>query len=54
MSSAPRTPIVVPMKRNLLFILLATGLILLALAGWTVDGLRWVASGGGRTVPSPA
>jgi hypothetical protein len=43
------------MKRKLLFILIATGLILLALGGWTVDGLRWLAAGGpARTAPSPA
>jgi hypothetical protein len=43
------------MKRRLLFILLVTGLILLALGGWTIRGLRW-AVGGGRadTVPQPA
>jgi hypothetical protein len=29
-----------PMKKRLWFILIATGLILLALGGWTVDGLR--------------
>ena len=43
------------MKRTLLVILIATGLILLALGGWTVDGLRWLASGGrARALPSPA
>jgi hypothetical protein len=41
------------MKRKLFFILIATGLILLALGGWAVDGLRW-ALGGGRTAPAPA
>jgi len=43
------------MKRRLLFLLLVTGLILLALGGWTIQGLRW-ATGGGRTstVPQPA
>ena len=34
------------MKKRLLFLLLVTGLILLALAGWTVQGLRWAAAGG--------
>ena len=29
------------MKRKLFFLLLVTGLILLALGGWTVQGLRW-------------
>jgi hypothetical protein len=28
------------MKRKLLFLLLVTGLILLALGGWTVQGMR--------------
>jgi hypothetical protein len=44
------------MKRKLFFILIVTGLILLALAGWTVQGLRWAAGGGsnGRTAPAPA
>jgi hypothetical protein len=35
------------MKRTLLLILLALGLILLAAAAWAVQGLRW-ALGGGR------
>jgi hypothetical protein len=35
------------MKRTLLLILLAVGLILLAAAGWAVQGLRW-ALGRGR------
>jgi hypothetical protein len=43
------------MKRKLLFILIVTGLIVLALGGWTVQGLKWALSGGGgRTVPAPA
>jgi hypothetical protein len=29
------------MKKRILFVLLVTGLIVLALAGWTVNGLRW-------------
>jgi hypothetical protein len=41
------------MKRRLLFILVATGLILLALAGWTVQGMRW-ALAGGNAAPTPA
>jgi hypothetical protein len=43
------------MKRRLIFLLLVTGLILLALGGWTVKGLRW-ASGAGRDglLPQPA
>ena len=28
------------MRRKLFFLLLVTGLLLLALGGWTVDGLR--------------
>jgi hypothetical protein len=46
---------VTDMKRKLFFILIATGLIILALGGWTVDGLRWVLGGGSsRTAPAPA
>jgi hypothetical protein len=45
----------VHMKRRLLFTLLVTGLILLAVAGWTVQGLRWAVSGGwARTAPQAA
>ncbi len=52
-SGPPRT--LTTMKRRLFFILLVTGLILLALGGWTIKGLRWAAAGG-RTagVPQPA
>jgi hypothetical protein len=43
------------MKRKLFLILIVTGLLLLALGGWTVDGLRWAFSGGSaRTAPAPA
>jgi hypothetical protein len=43
------------MKRKLLFLLLVTGLLMLALGGWTVEGLRWAASGGrARGLPQPA
>jgi hypothetical protein len=43
------------MKNRLLFLLLVTGLILLALGGWTVQGLRWTVTGGrARTLPQPA
>ena len=43
------------MKNRLLFLLLVTGLILLALGGWTVQGLRWAVTGGrARGVPQPA
>jgi hypothetical protein len=46
---------VVCMKRKLLFLLLVTGLLVLALAGWTVQGLRWAVSGGSsRALPQPA
>ena len=34
------------MKRTALLALVATALLLLALGGWTVDGLRWLAGGG--------
>jgi hypothetical protein len=39
------------MKRKLLFLLLVTGLLVLALGGWTVDGLRRF---GGAGSPQPA
>ena len=40
---------------KLLLILLAIGLIVLALARWTVEGLRWLTAGGsGRREPSGA
>jgi len=42
------------MNRKLLFVLIATGLILLALTAWTVDGLRWAFAGSRRTAPLPA
>jgi hypothetical protein len=43
------------MKRKLLFLLLVTGLLMLALGGWTIEGLRWAASGGrARGLPQPA
>ena len=41
------------MKRNLLLILVVTGLIVLAVGGWTIQGLRWAFSGGGRTGAAP-
>jgi hypothetical protein len=34
------------MKRTLLIGIVALGLILLALAGWTVQGIRWTLRGG--------
>jgi hypothetical protein len=40
------------MKRRLLFILLVTGLIVLALGGWTLQGARRLA-GGGRSTALP-
>ena len=40
------TPSLPRMKKRLLFLLLVTGLLLLALGGWTVQGLRWALSGG--------
>ena len=39
------TPSLPCMKKRLLFLLLVTGLLLLALGGWTVQGLRWALSG---------
>ena len=44
--SRPRRS-VLSMKRTLLIALLALGLILLAVGGWTIQGIRW-ALGGGR------
>jgi hypothetical protein len=40
----------VHMKRKLFFLLLVTGLLVLALGGWTVDGLRRFGVG----APQPA
>jgi hypothetical protein len=34
------------MKRTLLLILVAFGLIMLAVGGWAIQGLRWTLSGG--------
>jgi outer membrane lipopolysaccharide assembly protein LptE/RlpB len=43
------------MKQRLLFALLVAALLVLAAGGWTVQGLRWAASGGRlRGVPQPA
>jgi hypothetical protein len=43
------------MERRVLMILLVTGLIVLALAGWTVQGARWLTTAGRRpTLPQPA
>ena len=43
------------MKRKLFFLLLVTGLLLLALGGWAVRGTRWAVSGGWvRGLPQPA
>jgi hypothetical protein len=36
------------MKRLALLLLLALGILLLALAGWIVQGVRWTLSGGRR------
>ena len=41
------------MKRRLIFLLFVTGLLLLALGGWAVQGLRFAATGG-RRLPQPA
>jgi hypothetical protein len=51
------TPSLLCMKRRLLFLLLVTGLLLLALGGWTVQGLRWALSAGwarSGAAPQPA
>jgi hypothetical protein len=43
------------MKQKLFFILLAAGLVLLALGGWAVQGTRWAVTGGwARGLPQPA
>lgn len=42
------------MKRRLFFVLLVTGLILLALAGWTVEGMRRLAAGRPAALPHSA
>jgi hypothetical protein len=39
------------MKKRLLFLLLVTGLVVLALGGWTVQGIRRF---GGSLAPRPA
>jgi hypothetical protein len=36
------------MKRLVLLILLALGILLLALGGWAVQGVRWTLTGGRR------
>ena len=55
MCRTPRAHSLAVMKNRLLFLLLVTGLIVLALGGWTVQGLRWAVSGGrGRGLPQPA
>jgi uncharacterized membrane protein YidH (DUF202 family) len=43
-AGTPRT--VDAMKRTLLIALFAVGLIVLALGGWTVQGIRWTLRGG--------
>jgi hypothetical protein len=43
------------MKKRLLFLLFVTGLLVLALGGWTVQGVRWAVTGGwARGLPQPA
>jgi hypothetical protein len=48
MAAADRDRIVVRMKRRLIVSLLVTGLLLLALGGWAVQGLRFAVTGGRR------
>jgi hypothetical protein len=43
---SPRRRSVSFMKRTLLIALLALGLIVLAVAAWTVQGIRWTLRGG--------
>jgi hypothetical protein len=40
-------------KKRLLVVLLVTGLLVLALGGWAVQGLRWAAGGWARGLPQP-
>ena len=57
MSARRMTPSLPAMKKRLLFLLLVTGLLLLALGGWTAQGLRWALAGGwarGHAAPQPA
>jgi hypothetical protein len=43
------------MKKRLLLLRFVTGLLVLALGGWTAQGLRWATTGGWtRGVPQPA
>jgi hypothetical protein len=43
------------MKRRLLFIVLALAVVLVAVGGWTVEGLRWALTGSrGRPAPAAA
>ncbi|HEV7641825.1 MAG TPA: hypothetical protein VGO39_13235 [Gaiellaceae bacterium] len=43
------------MEKRLLFVLLVTGLLVLAAGGWTVQAVRWATSGGrARGVPQAA
>ena len=43
------------MTHKLLLILIVTGLVVLAVAGWTVDGLKWLAgAGSGSRAAEPA
>ena len=50
MPAHPLRRSLVHMKRKLFFLLLVTGLLLLALGGWTVDALRRFAG----AAPQPA
>jgi hypothetical protein len=43
------------MKRRLLFVVLALAVVLVAVAGWTVEGIRWALTGWrGRPAPAAA
>jgi hypothetical protein len=55
MCGTPRIRSLVHMKKRILFLLLVTGLIVLALGGWTAKGLRWAMTAQwARPLPTPA
>ena len=45
MPAAARRPTLRDMKRSLLLLALALGLLLLALGAWAVQGVRWTLTG---------
>jgi hypothetical protein len=42
------------MKKRLLIGFLLTGLLVIAVASWTIQGLRWAVTGGPRRALQPA